>query len=145
MKLTLRDLDVANRAVLVRVDFNVPLEEKDGAQVITDDTRIRETLPTIQFLRERGAKVILMAHLGRPKGKPTPKYSLAPVATHLAKLLGVPVSFATGCVGPDAEAKAAGLTSGGVLLLENLRFHPEEEANDDGFSKSLAKLADIYV
>ncbi len=145
MKLSLRDLDVANRAVLARVDFNVPLEEKDGAQVITDDTRIRETLPTIQYLRERGAKVILMAHLGRPKGKPTPKYSLAPVAAHLAKLLGVPVSFAADCVGAEAEAKVAALTPGGVLLLENLRFHAEEEANDNAFSKSLAKLAEIYV
>ncbi len=145
MKLSLRDLDVANRAVLARVDFNVPLEERDGAQIITDDTRIRETLPTIQYLRERGAKVILMAHLGRPKGKPTPKYSLSPVAAHLAELLGVPVTFASDCVGPDAEAKASALTSGGVVLLENLRFHPEEEANDSSFAKSLAKLADIYV
>jgi phosphoglycerate kinase len=145
MKLTLRDLDVANRAVLVRADFNVPLEEKDGTQVITDDTRIRETLPTIRDLRERGAKVILMAHLGRPNGKPAPKYSLAPVASHLAKLLSVPVAFATDCVGAEPEAKAAALTPGGVLLLENLRFHAEEEANDDNFAKALARLADIYV
>ena len=145
MKLSLRDLDVKNRAVLVRVDFNVPLEEKDGAQTITDDTRIRETLPTINYLRERGAKVILMAHLGRPKGKVTPKYSLAPVAKHLATLLGAPVAFASDCVGAEAEAKAAALPPGGVLLLENLRFHAEEEANGDGFARSLARLAEIFV
>lgn len=145
MKLSLRDLDVRNRAVLVRVDFNVPLEEKDGAQIITDDTRIRETLPTVGFLRERGAKVILMAHLGRPKGQPTPKYSLEPIARHLADLLHAPVDFAPDCVGAEAEAKVAALVPGGVLLLENLRFHAEEEANDDSFSKGLARLADIYV
>ena len=145
MKLTLRDLDVKNRAVLVRVDFNVPLEEKEGMQAITDDTRIRETLPTIQYLRERGAKVILMAHLGRPKGQPTPKYSLGPVAAHLATLLGAPVDFASDCVGNEAEAKAAALAPGGVLLLENLRFHAEEEANDDGLARALARLAEIFV
>lgn len=145
MKLSLRDLDVRNRAVLVRVDFNVPLEEKDGAQTISDDTRIRETLPTIEFLRERGAKVILMAHLGRPKGTPTPKYSLRPIAHQLAELLHAPVDFASDCVGAEAEAKVAALAPGGLLLLENLRFHAEEEANDEGFAKRLSRLADIYV
>lgn len=145
MKLSLRDLDVKDRAVLVRVDFNVPLEAKDGAQQITDDTRIRETLPTIKNLRDRGAKVILCAHLGRPKGKPTPEYSLEPVAQHLSKLIGTPVAFAKDCVGPQTEALANSLKSGDVLLLENLRFHAEEEKNDPAFAQQLGKLADLYV
>lgn len=145
MKLSLRDLDVHDRAVLVRVDFNVPLEEKEGVQHITDDTRIRETLPTIQLLRERGAKVILCAHLGRPKGTPVAKYSLEPVVAHLSKLLGVPVAFARDCVGQATESMVSTLKAGDVLLLENLRFHAEEEANDPAFAQQLAKLADLYV
>ena len=144
-KLTLSDLNVDGRAVLVRVDFNVPLEEKDGASQITDDTRIRETLPTIQDLVKRRAKVILCAHLGRPKGKPTPKYSLAPCAARLGELLGQPVVFAKDCVGPDAQEKVAALKPGEVLLLENLRFHAEEEANDETFAKGLAAHAELYV
>ncbi len=145
MKLTLRDLDVQNRAVLVRVDFNVPMEEKDGVQHITDDTRIRETLPTLNDLRKRGAKTILCAHLGRPKGKPNPEYSLAPVAKHLSDLLGEPVLFAPDCIGEKVESMAASLQPGGVLLLENLRFHAEEEANDEGFARALAQPAELYV
>ncbi|MBS0657587.1 MAG: phosphoglycerate kinase [Verrucomicrobia bacterium] len=145
MKLSLRDLDVNDRAVLVRVDFNVPLEAKDGIQAITDDTRIRETLPTIKNLRDRGARVILCAHLGRPKGKPTPEYSLEPVAQHLSKLIGAPVAFAKDCVGPQTEALANTLKAGDVLLLENLRFHAEEEKNDPAFAQQLAKLAELYV
>lgn len=145
MKLSLRDLDVKDRAVLVRVDFNVPLEAKDGAQTITDDTRIRETLPTIKNLRDRGAKVILCAHLGRPKGKPVAEYSLEPVAAHLSKLIGAPVAFARNCVGPETEAMVNSLKGGDVLLLENLRFHAEEEKNDPAFAQSLARLAELYV
>ena len=144
-KLTLSDLQVDGRAVLVRVDFNVPLEEKDGGSQITDDTRIRETLPTVQDLVKRRAKVILCAHLGRPKGKPTPKYSLAPCAQRLGELLGQPVAFAKDCVGPDATGRVAALRPGDVLLLENLRFHPEEEANDETFAKGLAAHAELYV
>jgi len=144
-KLTLHDVDVSSRRVLMRVDFNVPLEEVDGKQTITDDTRIRETLPTIKYLRGKGAKLILMAHLGRPKGKPTPKYSLMPVAERLAELLEVPVAFSHETTGEAVEHSADALEDGDILLLENLRFHPEEEANDPEFSKALARLADVYV
>jgi len=137
-KLSIRDLDLAGKRVFIRVDFNVPL---DGAKV-TDDTRIRETLPTLRFAMERGAKVVLAAHLGRPKGKVNPKYTLAPVAARLSELLGKPVEFASACVGPEAEAKSKALGNGEVLLLENVRYHAEEEANDEAFSKQLAALCD---
>ena len=144
-KLSIRDLDVNHRKVLVRVDFNVPTEEKDGRVAITDDTRIRETLPTIQDLRGRGAAVVLLAHFGRPKGKPVPKYSLQPVADRLAELLHAPVQFSPECIGEEVEQRAAALQPGEVLLLENMRFHTEEEANDPMFSRALARLGDLYV
>src|ERR671939_141980 len=143
-KMTVRDVDVSGKRVLVRVDFNVPLD--DSGQ-ITDDTRIRASLPTIQYLLERGAAVILMSHLGRPKGGPDPRYSLKPAVARLQELLGsgVAVSFANDCVGPEARQAADALRPGQVLLLENLRFHPEEEANDSAFAQDLASLAEIYV
>jgi phosphoglycerate kinase len=144
-KLSLTQIDVKGKRVLVRVDFNVPLEERSGKQVVTDDTRIRETLPTINYLREQGAKVILMSHLGRPKGKPVEKYSLRPVAARLEQLIGQPVAFASDCVGKAAEEIAANLRDGGVALLENVRFHGEEEKNDHTFAQALAKLGDVYV
>ena len=144
-KLSVTQIDVKGKRVLVRVDFNVPLEERDGKQVVTDDTRIRETLPTINYLREQGAKVLLMSHLGRPKGKPVEKYSLRPAAARLEELIGHPVAFASDCVGKPAEEVATNLHDGGVALLENVRFHPEEEKNDPGFAQALAKLADVYV
>ena len=144
-KLSLTQIDVKGKRALVRVDFNVPLEERDGKQVVTDDTRIRETLPTINYLREHEAKVILMSHLGRPKGKPVEKYSLRPVAARLEELIGQTVAFASDCVGPATEEISATLRDGGVALLENVRFHPEEEKNDSGFAQALAKLADLYV
>jgi len=140
-KRTVRDLDPAGRRVLVRVDFNVPLE---GGEV-ADDTRIVAALPTLRYLLEKRARLILMSHLGRPDGKPNPKYSLRPVALRLERLLRQPVGFAADCVGPEAEAMAAALPDGGVLLLENLRFHPEEEQNDAGFAARLAALGDCYV
>jgi phosphoglycerate kinase len=140
-KKTVRDVAPAGKRVLVRVDFNVPL--KDGA--VSDDTRIVAALPTIRDLIARHARVILMSHLGRPKGGPEPKYSLAPVAKRLAELLGQPVAFATDCIGPEVEAKARAVGDGQVLLLENLRFHPEEEANDAAFAQKLAALGEIYV
>lgn len=144
-KKTIRDIDLSNKRVLVRVDFNVPLEEKDGAMVITDATRIQETLPTLKYLIEKGAKVILCSHLGRPKGQRDPKQSLAPVAPALAELLGVPVEFSEETTGPVAKAKTEALPAGGVLLLENTRFHAGEEKNDAGLAKGLAELADVFV
>ena len=144
-KLSLTQIDVKGKRALVRVDFNVPLEERNGKQVVTDDTRIRETLPTINFLREHGAKVLLISHLGRPKGKPAEKYSLRPVAARLEELLGQPVAFASDCVGKPAEEIGANLRDGGVALLENVRFHPEEEKNERAFAQALAKLGDVYV
>ena len=144
-KLSLTQVDVKGKRVLVRVDFNVPLEERDGRQVVTDDTRIRETLPTINYLREHGAKVILMSHLGRPKGKPVDKYSLRPVAARLEEMIGQPVLFCADCIGKEAEDLAARMREGGVALLENVRFHPEEEKNDPSFAQALARLGDIYV
>ena len=144
-KLSIKDINVINRKVLVRVDFNVPTEEKDGRVAITDDTRIRETLPTIQYLRDQGASVILMAHFGRPKGAPVPKYSLEPVAERLAELLGTPVQFSSETIGDAVEKQASALAPGEVLLLENVRFHNEEEANDPMFSQALARLGDVYV
>lgn len=141
-KKTVRDLDVAGKKVLVRVDFNVPLNDKGE---ITDDTRITASLPTIQYLLEQKAAVILMAHLGRPKGQVKPKLSLAPVAKHLGKLLGKKILFAPDCVGEAAQAAASKLKPGHILLLENLRFHKEEEKNDMEFAEKLASLADLYV
>lgn len=141
-KKTVRDLDVAGKKVLVRVDFNVPLNDKGE---ITDDTRITASLPTIQYLLEQKAAVILMAHLGRPKGQIKPELSLAPVAKHLGKLLGKKILFALDCVGEVAQAAASKLKPGHILLLENLRFHKEEEKNDMEFAEKLASLADLYV
>lgn len=137
-KLSIRDLALAGKRVFVRVDFNVPIEKGR----VTDDTRVRETLPTLKFARERGGRLVLASHLGRPKGQPDPKYSLRPVAVRLAELLGIPVDFAADCVGADAEAKSRALGDGGVLLLENVRYHREEEANDEAFAKQLAALCD---
>jgi phosphoglycerate kinase len=141
-KLSIRDLDLKGKRVFMRVDFNVPLND---ALEITDDTRIRASLPSIKLATERGARLILASHLGRPKGKPNPKMSLKPAAERLAQLLGKPVTFAADCVGAEVEAQAAALKDGEVLLLENVRFHPEEEKNNPEFSKQLAALAEIYV
>lgn len=140
-KKTIRDLDVVGKKVLVRVDFNVPL--KDGR--VSDDTRIRAALPTLEYLLEHKAKLILCSHLGRPKGIRQPELSLKPVATHLSKLMGTPVAFSDDCIGPEAEQAASKLKSGDILLLENTRFHPEEKKNDPGMAKQLAGLADVYV
>jgi len=142
VKKTIRDVNVAGKKVLVRVDYNVPMD-KDGN--ITDITRITATLPTIKYLLEQGAAVILASHLGRPKGKPVPEFSLAPVAQRLAEVLGQKVLFAPDCVGPEAEAMAKNLQPGEILLLENLRFHPEEEKNDREFARQLAGLGDLLV
>ena len=140
-KKTVEDIDVAGKKVLVRCDFNVPL--KDG--VITDDNRIVGALPTIKYLKEQGAAVILCSHMGRPKGEFNMKYSLAPVAARLSELLGVEVPLAADVIGEDAKAKAAALKPGEVMLIENVRFHAEEEKNDPAFSKALADMAEIYV
>jgi phosphoglycerate kinase len=140
-KKTIDDIEVANKRVLVRLDLNVPLENG----VVSDDTRIRAALPTVKFLLEDDAIPILCSHLGRPKGKPDAKYSLKPVAERLAQLLGCRVQMAPDCIGPEAERMAATMPSGEVLLLENLRFHPEEEKNDPKFAQALASLADVYV
>src|SRR6188508_1365706 len=144
-KLSVRDLDVRGKRVLMRVDFNVPTEERDGAIVITDDTRMRESLPTINYLREQGAKTILMAHFGRPKGKPVEKYSLRPVGDYLHTLINHPVAFSHDTVGEVPEAIIRDMKEGDVTLLENVRFHSGEEANDPAFAESLAKLGDVYV
>jgi phosphoglycerate kinase len=141
LKLSIRDLDLPGHRVFIRVDFNVPLE--NGA--VTDDTRIRSSLPTIRYALENGAKVILASHLGRPKGQVNPKYSLKPVVATVSELLGRPVVFAEDCVGDAAKAAVSGLPAGGVVLLENLRFHPEEETDDEAFAKQLASLTDLYV
>ena len=142
-KLTVRDIEVGGKRVLVRVDFNVPLDEETGA--ITDDSRIRATLPTINYLIDRGARVILCSHLGRPKGKVVEKLRLAIVAQHLSQILGQTVEVATDSIGSEVEKAVAKLKPGDVFLLENIRFHPEEEANDASFAQALARLADIYV
>jgi phosphoglycerate kinase len=140
-KKTVDNIDIVGKRVLVRVDLNVPLE--NGA--VSDDTRIRAALPTIQYLLEHGAEPIICSHLGRPKGRPDAKYSLKPVAERLGQLLGRPVQMAPDCIGPVVEGMARKIPRGGILLLENLRFHAEEEANDVRFAQELASLADIYV
>jgi phosphoglycerate kinase len=137
-KLTIKDLDLRGKRVFIRVDFNVPLKEG----VVTDDTRIRETLPTLKLAMEKGARLVLASHLGRPKGGPDPKYSLRPAAKELEELLGKPVAFGADCIGPGVEGQSKALRDGEVLVLENVRFHPEEEKNDEGFSKQLAALCD---
>ncbi len=140
-KLSIRDLDLNGKTVFIRVDFNVPLAP--GGQEITSDKRIRASLPTIQYALDHGAGVVLASHLGRPKGKPNPEMSLKPAAERLSQLLGRPVKMAPDCIGPQVKGMLP--KAGEVLLLENLRFHPEEEKNDAGFSKELASLADVYV
>jgi len=144
-KLTVRDLDVRGKQVFIRVDYNVPLEEKDGQMVITDETRIKETLPTLRLLTEKGAKLILTAHLGRPKGKREPSMSLRPVAARLAELLGRPVAFVDDCIGEKVENTVSVMKPGDVVVLENVRFYAEEEANDPAFAEKLAKVAEAYV
>ncbi len=144
-KLTVKDLNVRGKRVLMRVDYNVPMEEKDGQMVINDITRIQETLPTLEYLIKQGAKVILMAHLGRPKGQRDPSLSLRPVAAKLADLLGRPVAFVDDCIGEKVEKTAGVLQPGDVLLLENVRYYNEEEADDPVFAEKLAAVADIYV
>ena len=141
-KLTINDLDLKGKRVFIRVDFNVPLKDA----VVTDDTRIRETLPTLRLAIQKGARLVLASHLGRPKGGPDPKYSMRPAAKKLEELLGKPVAFALDCVGPGAEGQSKALRDGEVLVLENVRFHPEEEKNDETFSRHLAALCDgVFV
>lgn len=145
-KKTVGDVNVKEKRVLVRVDFNVPLsEDSDGSKKVADDTRIRAALPTIQYLLKNGAAVILMSHLGRPKGEVKKEFSLKPVADYLSRLLGLSVIFSKDCIGPEAEKLAHSLEPGQVLLLENTRFHPGETKNDIDMAKRLASLADIYV
>jgi phosphoglycerate kinase len=144
-KLTLRDIDVRGKRGLVRVDFNVPIDESNGQIEITDDTRIREALPTINYLREHGAKTILMSHFGRPKGKRVDKYSLRPIGDHLHSLINHPVIFSHETIGEVPEKIIAHMQESDVALLQNLRFQPEEEANDAKFAQALAKFGDIYV
>ena len=141
-KMTVKDLDLKGKRVFCRVDFNVPLDDQGR---ITDDTRIVASLPTLRYIIEQGGRLILASHLGRPKAAPNPKYSLAPVAPHLAQLLGKPVAMARDCIGAEVEHLAAGLQDGEILLLENVRFHAGEEKNDPAFSRQLAALADLYI
>ena len=140
-KLSITSIELKSKRVFIRVDFNVPIKEGE----VDDDTRIRSSLPTIKYALEKGARVILASHLGRPKGERVEKYTLKPVAEHLAGLIGIPVEFAEDCVGPEAERKVSSLSDGGIVLLENLRFHKEEEKNDEEFSRQLASLCDVYV
>ena len=142
-KMTIRDIEVSGKRVLVRVDFNVPLDENTGA--IADDSRIRATLPTIEYLIERGARVILISHLGRPKGEVIDELRLTVVAQRISQILGQQVGVATNCIGPDVERSVETLTSGDVLLLENLRFHSDEETGSASFARSLARLGDVFV
>ena len=142
-KMTIRDIEVTGKRVLVRVDFNVPLDEETGA--IVDDSRLQATLPTLRYLLRRKAKVILISHLGRPKGKIVDKLRMTGIAQRLSQILGQQVGVATDCIGPEVEKSVASLKAGEALLLENIRFHPEEEANDASFAQKLAGLADIYV
>jgi len=142
-KLTIRDLDIKGKRVLVRVDFNVPQDKKTGA--IKDDARIVGALPTIRYIIEHGGRAVLMSHLGRPDGQANPQFTLQPVAERLSQLLGKPVQFAPDCVGAEVKKMALGLKDGEVLLLENLRFHPEEEKNDPAFAKQLSELGEAYV
>jgi len=144
-KLTVNDLDVRGKRVFVRVDYNVPMEEKDGQMVINDATRIKETLPTLDLLINKGAKIILAAHLGRPKGQREPSMSLRPVAAKLADMINRPVAFVDDCIGEKVENTVGALKEGDVLLLENVRYYNEEEANNAAFAEKLAKVADIYV
>jgi phosphoglycerate kinase len=139
---TVDQIDLKGKRVFIRVDFNVPMDEKNR---VTDDTRILLSLPTIRFVSEASGKVILASHLGRPKGKKDPKFSLAPVAERLSQLLGIKVALATDCIGEEVQKQIGGMREGEILLLENLRFHPEEEKNEEGFSKALASLCDVYV
>jgi phosphoglycerate kinase len=142
-KMTLRDIEVTDKRVLVRVDFNVPIDTRTGA--ITDDSRIRATLPTIQYLIERNARVILISHLGRPKGKVVDELRLTPVAQRLSQILGQQVGVAVDCIGPEVEKSVETLRDGDVLLLENLRFHSDEETGSADFAKALARLGDVFV
>lgn len=144
-KLTVKDLNVRGKRVFVRVDYNVPLDHASGQAVITDATRIEATLPTLRLLRQQGGKLILAAHLGRPKGQREPSMSLRPVADELARRLGSPVGFVEDCIGPQVEQKVSAMQPGEVLLLENVRYYREEEANDPAFAEKLAKVADVYV
>jgi phosphoglycerate kinase len=144
-KLTVRDLDLQGKRVLMRVDYNVPMEEKDGQMVINDATRIKETLPTLELLVKKGAKIILTAHLGRPDGKREPSMSLKPVAQKLSDMLGAPVAFLDDCVGERVEKYVNSMKNGDIVLLENVRFYAEEENNDPAFAEKLAKLADVYA
>src|SRR5947199_10663568 len=144
-KLTINDLNVRGKRVFLRVDYNVPLEEKEGQMIITDATRIVEPLPTLRLLIEQGGKLVLAAHLGRPKGKRESSMSLRPVAIKLADLLGCNVAFVDDCIGEKVEKTASVMKPGDILVLENVRFYAEEEANDANFSEKLAQVAEIYV
>jgi phosphoglycerate kinase len=144
-KLTVKDLDVAGKRVFVRVDFNVPLEDKGGQWVVSDTTRIKETIPTLDLLISKGAKLILASHLGRPKGRRDLAFSLRPVAAKLADMLGRPVAFVDDCIGEKVEQTVAAMQPGDVLVLENVRFYPEEEENQPTFAEKLARVADVYV
>src|SRR5260221_4811769 len=144
-KMSVRGLEVKGRRVLVRVDFNVPTEEVEEGIRITDDTRIRESLPTIQLLRDKGARIVLLAHFGRPKGKPNPKYTLRPVAKRLAELVGAEVEFSPEVIGDKAKKASRQLAEGGIWRIENVRFYEQEEANDTDFARQLARLGDMFV